>query len=259
MLENYEGTAIDTAEFTSTDAPEVQPTEVPQTEDVVETVAPEVQETTTQQPIEVTEIEVPGIGKLSIDEIKEMRQGALRQSDYTKKTQELALQRQQLKDAEELFNYLKANPQLVEAMKAAEQNPNPTVLNRATPEAEMIQQIAYNQKAIEVDMKLNQLKGKYGDVDEIELFKKATELRTDDLEFVYKALQYDKSTIDKDAIIAEAKAQLKAELEANKGAVTTIVGNKPATQIQTPSPLTAEQKRIADAMGLSEDEYRKWM
>jgi len=258
-LEGYEGTAIDTSEFV-----DVQPvTDTTETE-VVETADSTVttEEITTEQPVvekAITEFDIPGIGKMTIDEIKELKQSGLRQSDYTRKTQEAARQREENKNAIELFDYLRANPQLVEAMKAAEGNPNQVMLNNATPENEMLQKLAYNQKSMEIDMKLNSLKSQYNDVDEVALFKKASELGTEDLEFVYKALHYDSNTIDQSAIIAQAKEELRKELEANKAAVSTIVDTKQTAPVKVDVTLTADEKRIAGAMGLTDAEYKKWM
>lgn len=263
-FENYEGTAIDTSIIE-----EVQPVvNSTETETVVETVELTNEGITTETPTEPesttpTEIEIPGMGKLTVDEIKEMRQGSLRQSDYTKKTQELARQRKELEDAETFFNYVRQNPALIEALKTAETNPN-SVVNRATPEAEKIDQLAYNLKAMEVDMKLNELKSKYGDIDEIALFQKANELGTTDLEFVLKGIRFEESkNVDVDSIIAKAKeaakAELKAELEQNRDAVSTIVNTNQQQIVQNKTALTSEQKRVADAMGMTEDEYRKWL
>jgi len=161
------------------------------------------------------------------------------------------------------FNYVKQNPALIEALKTAETNPN-SVVNRATPEAEKIDQLAYNLKAMEVDMKLNELKLKYGDIDEVALFQKANELGTTDLEFVLKGIRFeDSKNVDVDSIIAQAKeaakAELKAELEQNRDAVSTIVNTNQQQIVQNKTALTPEEKRVADAMGMTEDEYRKWL
>lgn len=256
-LENYEGTAIDTSVFQE---PEVQPIESPEQTDVVETVEPQVDEgITTNEPPEPEKINVPGLGEFTADEIKEWRQGNLRQSDYTRKTQELARQRDKLKNAEELFNYVNANPHLIEAMKKAERGDTPVVRN-ASPEAQMIQELAYNQKALEVDLKLNALKEKYGDIDEVALFNKAAELKTEDLEFVWKGLMAENNVVDMDSIMEKVKADLKAELEAGKTAVSTTVGTSQQTQpMATQISLTEDQKRVAAGMGMTEAEYIKWM
>ena len=123
----------------------------------------------------------------------------------------------------------------------------------------MINQIAYKQKAMETDMKLNELKQKYGDVDEIAVLEKATELGTEDLEFVYKSLAFDGNQSDTRKYIEQAKAELRAEMMQNKDAVSTTIKNKNSGGVTTKKvELTPEEKRVADAMGLTEKEYLQW-
>ena len=265
MFENYEGTAIDTSLFNETESvePEVQPIENPvQTEETTETVAPseDIEESVVEESAEPLEFNIDGIGTVTAEEIKEWRNGNLRQSDYTRKTQELARQREEAKDAMELYNYLRMNPQVVEAMKLAEQNPNSVAYRTApTQENEMLKQLAYNQKALETDLKLSSLKQKYGEIDEVALFNKAAELKTNDLEFVYKALNYDGNHIDEQALIEKAKEQLRAELTKEKDAVSTVVSTQQSAPIEQKVTLTSEQRRVAEGMGLTESEYIKWM
>lgn len=262
MFENYEGTAIDTSEFVE----EVQSETEPVQTETIETVEP--QETggiaeETVIPVEETpeKINVPGVGEFTADEIREFRQGSLRQSDYTRKTQDLARQREQLKDAEDLYNYLKSNPHLVQVLKTAEQNPNSVVHNAVpSPENVMLKQLMYNQKALETDIKMSALKDKYGDVDEVAIYQKAAELKTDDFEFVYKAIQYDNlQGIDERALVEIAKEELRAELEANKAGVSTVINTQQTQPIADMNTLTDEQRRVAEAMGMSAEEYKKWM
>jgi len=209
-----------------------------------------------------SELELEGIGKVTLDEIREWKQGALRQSDYTKKTQELAKQREELADAMEVYKYLQENPQLVSTLEAIEKGAVNPVLRSTAPENNLLRDVLYNQKAMEVDMKVSALKQKYGDVDEVALFNKAAELRTEDLEFVYKAIKFDQSSgagLDQQALIEEAKRQLKEEIETNKGKVQTIVGAKAGTNFnRTVASLTTEEKRVAEAMGMSPSDYLKW-
>ena len=212
----------------------------------------------TEPPVsnEPVKYDIEGVGIFTADEIKEMKQGSLRQADYTRKTQELAAQRKESEDALKLFEYLRNNPHIVDAMKVAEANPNANVPNVPTHNDAMLAEVLRNQKAMEADMKMNELKAKYSDVDEVAIYNKAAELKTDDFEFVYKALNFDK--VDMNSAIEQAKAQLKAELEANKNTVSTIVSTKQTSQVQQPTSLTAEEKRVALNMGISEEEYAKW-
>lgn len=255
-LQNYEGTAIDTEMFNQ--EPDVQPIEEPIQTDVVETVEPQEGGTTT--PEEPTSVNIPGLGEVSFADIKEWKNGNLRQADYTRKTQELARQRAKSQQANDLLAYLQGNPHIVEAMKQAEANPNSVVHSAITSaERQMIQDIAYKQRAFETDMKLAKLHEQYGEIDEIALLNKAAELRTDDLEFVYKALAFDNNTVDREALIAQAKEDLKAELLADKQNLgTTIVNTQQSAPTQQNRTLTASEQRVARGMGLSDAEYLKW-
>ena len=133
------------------------------------------------------------------------------------------------------------------------------VVQKATPENAMMQQILHNQKAMEIEMRLNDLKGKYGnDIDEVALFQKATELKTDDLEFVYKALQYDNLVAQQSNAVQAAATQMQAEIDANKSAVSTIVGTNQGTVARPQKSLTDAEKKVAAQMGISEADYLKW-
>jgi phage I-like protein len=150
---------------------------------------------------------------------------------------------------------------MVNALMEMDKSGNPQHVQnvqKVTPEATMMRQILHTQKAMEVEMKLNDLKHKYGDIDEVSVLSKANELKTDDLEFVYKALQYD-TAIERQKTLEQQSAQnLKAEIDANKKAVSTIVGTNQSNVVKQTPTLTADEKRIASLMGISEGEYLKW-
>ena len=204
-------------------------------------------------------VHIEGLGDFTIEELKEFRNGYLRQSDYTRKTQELARQREEAQDALELYNYLRENPQLVDALMKMDNGANAQTIQRATPENAMMQQIIHTQKAMEIEMKLNDLKSKYGnDIDEVALFQKANQLKTNDLEFVYKALQYDNLLAERQQAQQVAASNLQAEIAANKQAVATIVSPRQGNVVKQTPTLSADEKRVAALMGLSEADYLKW-
>lgn len=258
MLENYEGTAIDPEIFGQSETEPKTQTEEDATVEP-ENTGVEEENTETQNASTVpTEFEIEGIGKVSIKDIQEWRQGNLRQSDYTRKTQELAKQREETKDAVEVFNYLKQNPQLVQQLKAQEANVRTDIIDKATPENAMLKDVMYQQKAMQTDMKLAELKSKYGEIDEVALLTKATELRTEDLEFVYKALRFDSSN-NNDAV-AKAKQELLVELEQNRQKTGTTINTRQSSNVQKNKvTLTDDEKRVAEGMGISETEYAKWV
>ena len=133
------------------------------------------------------------------------------------------------------------------------------VVQKATPENAMMQQILHTQKAMEIEMRLNDLKSKYGnDIDEVALFQKANQLKTEDLEFVYKALQYDNLVAQQASAVQAAATQMQAEIDANKSAVSTIVGTNQGAVTRPQKSLTDDEKRVAAQMGISEADYLKW-
>lgn len=207
----------------------------------------------------VTTVDIDGIGSVSVNDIKEWQRGSMRQSDYTRKTQELARQREEMADAIEVFNYLQQNPNIVEQLKAIDEHGvvNTNVVNKTTPESAMMKQLWFNQKSMEIDKQVDNLKSKYGDIDEVLLFNTAAKLKTDDLEFVYRALAFENKKLDEKAIIEKAKEELKRELAGNKASLSTVVSTN-VTQRPTTNTITNEERRVAEAMGISADDYMKW-
>lgn len=254
MSINYEGTAIDTSIFedVQTETEPTQTTEQSVVEPEDKTTGEEIIESSTPE-----KYNIEGVGEFTAEEIKEFRSGSLRQADYTRKTQELARQREELKEAETLYTYLRQNPHLIEAMKNAEQNPNSVVFNNSPSiERDMIKQIAYNQKAMETDFKLTNLHQKYGDFDESKLFEIASEMNTDNLEFVLKGMMYDSNSNENAVKIA--RERLKAEMEKNRDVVSTTVTQRGQKQEVRIPQLTEDEKRVAAQFGMSEEEYMKW-
>lgn len=204
-------------------------------------------------------VHIEGFGDYTLDELKEFKNGYLRQSDYTRKTQELARQREEANEALEVYEYLRNNPHLVNALMQMDNGQVNPVVQKATPENAMMQQILHTQKAMEIEMRLNDLKAKYGnDIDEVALFQKANQLKTEDLEFVYKALQYDNLVAKQADAVKAAATQMQAEIDANKSAVSTIVGTNQGSIAQPKKGLTDAEKAVAAKMGVSEADYLKW-
>lgn len=231
--------------------------EIVESEEVTNTESDDEKKTTD----EVTTFNIEGIGEVKLDEIKEWYKGHLRQSDYTKKTQELARQREEVQEAVELFEYLQQNPHLVQQLQKLDESgsANDEVLQKTTPYNAMLKQLWYNQKSMEIDRQLDNLKAKYGDIDEVALFDTARELKTDNLEMAYRVIAFDsKPPLDEKALIEKAKNELRMELEKNKQSTKTIVS--PTSQVvkQAADNLTDEEKRVARMMGLSESDYAKW-
>lgn len=204
-----------------------------------------------------TTLNIEGLGEVSLDDIKEWQKGYLRQSDYTKKTQNLAMQRAEAQEAIQLYNFLQNNPQVYDKLLELDQPGQlNTSLQRQQPD--MLKELWYNQKSMQIDMQMNYLREKYGDIDEVSVFNKAAELGTEDLEEAYKIVAFDGTGIDRQQMLQELKEELQKELQANRQATRTVVSAGSQRRVENVTNLTDEEIRVALNMGLTEAEYAKW-
>ena len=207
-----------------------------------------------EEVVVVDEVEVPGVGKIKVEELKN---GYLRQSDYTKKTQELAQQRRELQNAVEAYNAVKADPEM--AKQLADKG-----VKALDP---------YQSKIVELETKLYdtmlekeiiQLSSKYQDFNSDEVLKFAYDKRMTNLEDAYHLIksrkQPETKEIDLDKLKAELREELKKELKGEVDTSTIISSNNPTTGLdKVPPNLTEAQKMVAKKMGISEKDYLKWM
>lgn len=193
--------------------------------------------------------------RITLEEYQQMKQGYLRQSDYTKKTQEIARMREENETAIELFSYLQSNPHLIDTLRQAEIDPN--IAQRATSMDPAMQRVAeleemmYSQR---LDAEITNLKSKYPDFNEVEVLTKAQELNTMDLEFVYKGIR----NVDEKSLIDKAKKELMAEINENKNKTKTVVSNNSNPVDVTTTELTQRQLDVATKMGIDPEDYAKF-
>lgn len=210
-----------------------------------------------QTPTPITEYEIDGLGKVKIDDIKEWKQGYLRQSDYTKKTQSIAAQKKEIQDAMDLYNYFKQNPQI--ARQVANGQPVNTVgtpFEKINPITGELDEVKRELSTIKLDTEISRLKGKYTDFNEVEVLEKADELGINDLEFVYKALKGDKVENLADTIRKQVEAELLQKIQANNTATQTII--TPTDQTATSDfGLTKEEIAICEKAGWNKEAYAK--
>lgn len=179
--------------------------------------------------------------------LKEALDGYSRQSDYTRKTQEIAAERQRLAQAEAIYQALEADPEgtmraLQDAFGLAQQSApdgaddewaDPTEQRIAALEAQIAaQQEAARQAAI--DTEISTLKTQYGDFDETQLLAHAVKYGIPNLEAAYAHMTYNdvlsasqKAAADEAAIAAKREAQIVAGgTTAADGVVTAGSGDR---------------------------------
>lgn len=182
--------------------------------------------------------------------LKEALDGYSRQSDYTRKTQEIAAERQRLAQAEAIYQALESDPQgtmqaLQEAFGIASQSTpaggddewvDPTEQRIAVLEAQIAaQQEAARQAAI--DQEIVGLKQTYGEFDESQLLAHAVKFGIPNLEAAYAHMTYNdvlsasqRAAADEAAIAAKREAQIVAGgRTAADGVVTAGAGEKVKT------------------------------
>jgi hypothetical protein len=214
---------------------------------------PKVEEETKTTPVEKDtekkeETEVPQTfnidgEEMTIEQIRELKKGNMRQSDYTKKTQELADQR---KEIEKLRVELESSPEAEgKVMK------------------EKMDKLEYELASKELETELTMLKEKYPDFDEVKVLTEANKRgMTTDLEFIYKATrEVSQSTIDVEAekqkAIDEYKKSIQAELQKNTDATSgSIITSEPGTvPTNYDEMLTSDEKEYCRRRGITNKNY----
>ena len=180
-------------------------------EDVTNEEVSEVEETTEEQIVEETPQEevVPSTPQtFNINgqdlTLAEIENGYMRQQDYLAKIEEANKLREENKQALELVDYIKKNPEVAQRLMSEENAPK-DVTNLVNPAMERIQALEKQMYIREMDARISQLKTKYSDFNEVEVLNKAVQMNTSDLEFVYHGMR----GANMDSIIAQkVKEQL---------------------------------------------------
>ena len=234
-------------------------------EDVTSEEVSEVEEAIEEQIVEEAPVEVApstpqtfNIGGKELT-LAEIETGYMRQQDYLAKIEEANRLREENKQALELVDYIKKNPEVAQRLMSEENVPS-SISNSINPAMERIEKLEKQLYMKEMDATLNGLKMKYPDFNEIEVLNKAVQLNTRDLEFVYHGMR----GANMDNIIAqkvkEQLAQATQEMAKNSQSTRTVVGNAKHSEVATTTHnLTKQQMRVADMMGISYEDYSKYL
>lgn len=215
-------------------------------------------ETVTQA--EPNQDEQPQVFEINGEQVslEELQRGYLRQSDYTRKTQDIARKERELSHAQ-------------------------TVLEKVSSNPELAQQVGYNPEQARVDalqaelfdlrlaQEVNTLSTKYADFDVNEVFQFALDRQMDNIEDAYLLnKQYKQlnapvqlnnltTTTPAQAVDVEAlKAQIRAELQAEINTSSIISGGGGAPTPQADVQLTPDELKVAKMMKMTPEEYKKW-
>lgn len=225
--------------------PDLEPTEPAETADIPEA--------STEEPTETVESETYTIkvdGEEQSVTLEELRSGYQRQADYTRKTQELASERQRLQQAEAIASALESDPAgtisaLSNAFGVADtpsglessdswDEMDPTEQRIAKIESQLeAQAAAARQQAI--DKEVVGLKSRYGDFDEQALFQHALANQIPNLDAAYTHMKFGEvaaaaAAAQADKGVTEAKREA-APVEGGKTVQTgAVVSNNAGNQ-----------------------------
>lgn len=254
-IEQYR--ALKAEEASQKEADQTQPIETKPTEEVKETKPTEVEkevidkENITNEAILPEKVKIDGIGEITIDELKN---GYLRQSDYTKKTQNLSKQRKESENAIKLVEQLKDNPTLFQQVTG--QDPTTTKINE-------LEEKIYDMM---LEREIETLQNKYPDFEVQEVLETAQSKKMVNLEDAYLLIRNSKPQVSAQNIdIEQLKKQIRDDLikeiqsekDATQSIITTNDNNNTPNQDNSPK-LSDAEKKVSRMMKMSEDEYAKW-
>ena len=206
--------------------------------------APELGQVEATEVGSVTESSAPSYDYINVDElgdkyvkvkvdgseldvpVKEALSGYQRQADYTRKTQELATQRESLQFAQTIATALEQDPtgtlDLLSRHYGAGQPANqpPAVPEFADPLErqvwelnQKIQSFEQVQAQAQLEKEVNRLGNQYQDFNAPEVITQALRMGTDDLEAVYKQMSYDRLVREVE-VMRQAQGNMTAQEQA---------------------------------------------
>lgn len=193
--------------------------------------------------------------KLTPAQIKEFKQGYLRQSDYTKKTQELSAQKKTHEQALQLFEYLNSKPELIAKLNELDTEDEGELKNVYKPQDPMLNELSTKVKAMEINHELEMLKIQDPELNEIEILNLANEkvMPIKDAYTLWRGLNFDKILKDK---LAKQSSNLTEQIKKGNNVTTLMNPNdKPNTGAHG---LSEAQMSMADKLGMTYEEYKKW-
>lgn len=223
---------------------------------VVEEVKEEVVDVKVDEPVvEKNYIEING-EEIKIDELKN---GYLRQGDYTKKTQQLASDKKDAEEAIAFYNQLKQSPETINVIKN-----NMDIPENLDPTQSKIKDLEDKLYDMIIEKEVSDLQAKYEDFEVMEVMKVAGEKGIANLEdayFISKAQSSKANSVSDKVDITSIKEQLMKEIkeEFAGGNTDSIISTKQSGTIEKKElTITPSEMKVAKGMGFSNDEYVKW-
>lgn len=191
--------------------------------------------------------------------LEELKGGYLRQSDYTRKTQEVKRQEAKAQEALDLLAQLEKNPDLSEELGKHVELPN------LDPKAREFSELESKYFDLLIDNQIKDLTAKYGEFDVAEVLNTARDSNIEDLDTAYHVVKSRKGggsseTVDQEKLKEQLREELLAELKSEQVDTGSVIGSGGGSKVvNTSEPkLSTQESKVARMMGLGKKEYAKW-
>ena len=240
-------------EFRALKAQQESQTEEAPVEEVIEPKQEEVEVTpeVEKEETKIDEVEIEGVGKVSIDELKN---GYLRQSDYTRKTQEISKLRKEHGEAIRLYDEVRSNPQFAQNIGVQQENPYIQKINE-------LEERLFD---MQLEKEIEKLSTRYPDFEAREVLEFAHQKGMTNIEDAYKLVKASKPKQEEPINMSSLREEIKAELLKELGIkeedkTRTVISQSSNTQITNNEPqISSAEERVARGMGMTPQEYIKW-
>lgn len=205
-------------------------------------------------------IEIEGVA-YTVDELKN---GYMRQSDYTKKTQEAKREMRAAKQAIEFMEKIKSNPELATELSTKVDIPD---LDPRQAQYSDLEEKYYD---LLIQTEMQKLHAEHGDFDEREILQIAQTEGVQSLDAAFHIAQGRKSKdapnqkqeLDVETLKEQLRKELLAELETKNAAnadTSTIIQSAGSAPVGDTSPkLSRAELKVASNMGMTPKDYAEW-
>ncbi len=192
--------------------------------------------------------------------IEELTKGYMRQSDYTRKTQELSKVKSESQIAQQYYEAVTSNPEL--AQQLSEQYGLPYI----DPKDAKLIDLNNKYQDLLLQQEVESLKNQYDDFDVQSVLQFAYDNKYDNLEDAYllwktknQASTPADHVIDADALKEQIRQELLAELQSTVDTGTIIQSRNDTQQVRDNTPvLSTQEQKVARNLKMSDAEYAKW-
>jgi len=190
--------------------------------------------------------------------IEELKNGYLRQSDYTRKTQQLANQRKEFEDAIKLYEHLKNNPEIIQQLQQVTSVPR--TLDPTQAKVIELEQKVYDMM---LEREIEILQNKYPDFEVMEVLEMASQKQLTNLEDAYHLVKSSKGdtqqTLDVEKLKEDLRKEILKEIESSVETSSIITPNGGGV-VETPdTPILSQSEiKVATSMGMTPVEYAAW-